>query len=1472
MLRVFNKYKKIVSSIAFLAMIFGILPQAFVEAYAQVVVTPITASDATVIATGLDNPSGLAVTTNGSIYVADTNSNSIMKMDSSGNTTTVAGGFTSPNAVAVDNNGSIFVADGGNGIKKIDLNGNKSNGAIVSDCNLLGIALDSKGNTYVTDNHDNTVKKIDSHDTITTLNLSTAPETNWSLPQGIAVDSSDNIYVVDNTNNVYKIDSSNNTNISTINSSFNTLIAVAVDSSNNVYVLDGDDGSIYKMDSNGNNKTLVGSGFSNCTGIAVDVSGKNIYLTDASANNVIAIKAPVITTQPTAQTVIAGETANFSVVATGSAISYQWQKDGNDIEGANSSTLSIPNAQASNAGSYTVELSNTLGTVTSSAITLTVNPSAPSQSENYVYHETIDKQYPNLRGIAISGNDKYVVSCPSSNDGDDKVYKYTADGNATAIITGLNYPTDVVTSNSAIYVVDGYTQNPKVLKYDSNGQNPVQIGAAGNGEGQYSLPYSMDLDNQGNIYVTDFNLKKILKFNANGTFDKEIPCTNTPYGIAIDRTNGYVYVTELDGYTVKKYNLNLEEQTVTGAEWIGLHCPVSLTVDSVGNVFVLVNDFWNENTEQNPVSNCVKKFDSNGKLLATFGETGISNGQFNEDGDIAVDAQGNVYVTDVTSRIQRFSVASGSAATPAYTAEAVAANSTPTAGVDNIIRITVKDSSGNTDTNFTGLKNVTVSGYTAAPNSSYGKIIQSMASLNVLGNDFAGSINPFGEITTPSTTKDIYFERGESFLDLALNNAAAQNIVFSVEGVNTPNTTAITITPVPAAAASMKLIQDITAPSSNGGQFAQQPKVAIRDQYWNICTNNSTVPITASKNDSGAWTLTGATTVAAIEGIANFDDLGATNTAAVTGAQLLFNTAELTPITSSSVNLPAPASSSNGGSSSSSSGSSSSSNTITGSVLEGSTGNQVSSITASVTTDSNGNKTISMKASEAVSLKAPDGTTSPLVDISKVSITTAEGTPITIAADGTVKVENLAKGTDNKFEVTYDLGNGQKIVIGNMEIKVGSNGEVSLTNTLIDPYGVITDVTTGKVIEGANVTLYYANTARNKAAGKTPDTVVALPGIEGFKPNNNKNPQISDSKGTYGFMVFPTSDYYIVVTKDGYHKYISPVISVEQEIVKWDIRMNPENTSSQAVGVQRLAGQTRIDTALSVAKATYSGKVSNVVLVASEDYPDALSGSVLAYKLNAPMLLIGSTDQEKEKVLSYMKSNMDSTGSVYLLGGQGVLGKDFEDKVVSTGFNNVTRIGGVDRYETSEKIAEKLNVNKETAVVVVSGENYPDALSVSSIAAVNQYPILLVRNDGISDTIKKEISTINPTKVFIIGLEGSVGSAVENNISQLIPIEKSNVTRIGGKDRFETSLEVGKYFNLTGNEACVATGNSFPDALVGSIYAAKYNAPIILVNDNLSDNEILYLKNSKLSGSTIFGGEGVVNKNIEQQISQIIGK
>jgi pectate lyase len=91
--------------------------------------------------------------------------------------------------------------------------------------------------------------------------------------------------------------------------------------------------------------------------------------------------APTITTQPASQTVSAGSSVTFSVVASGTApLSYQWKFNSANISGATSSSYTIASAQTNNAGSYTVTVTNVAGSVTSAAATLTVNssPVAPT--------------------------------------------------------------------------------------------------------------------------------------------------------------------------------------------------------------------------------------------------------------------------------------------------------------------------------------------------------------------------------------------------------------------------------------------------------------------------------------------------------------------------------------------------------------------------------------------------------------------------------------------------------------------------------------------------------------------------------------------------------------------------------------------------------------------------------------------------------------------------------------------------------------------------------------------------------------------------------------------------------------------------------------------------------------------------------------------------------------------------------------
>ncbi|OAA87028.1 cell wall-binding repeat-containing protein [Clostridium coskatii] len=1279
------------------------------------------------------------------------------------------------------------------------------------------------------------------------VEMDTIVSSGLSNPLGVAVDSTGNVYIADTDNqSIKKLDTSGH--ITTlVSSELNYPSEVAVDSIGNVYIADTNNNAIKKLDTSGHMTTLVSSGLNRPNGVAVDSAG-NVYIADTFNR---AIKK--LDTSGHMTTLVSSPPGLMFPLMTPCGVAVD----------------SIGNVYIVDRDMMAVDKLDTSGhmtTLVSSGLWVPQEVAVDSTGNLYI----TDSQLRIIMKVDTSGNTTTLASSVSS--GLNAPYGVAVDSTGNLYITDNNtVKKSVLTQNSTI--------NPTIRSFDKNTakQTDVSTTLSLNGNtltsitnGATALVKDVDYTTSGSaINISKDYLAKQGTGTTTLTFNFS---AGNPQNLAITVTD-----------TTPVINVTVAEGSVSGAT----AGDSKITGLTIGNKYKVTVDGAVKYVK---ADGTLSDNESDAAALTGTEITGLTNGK-----SYKVEAY-------VPSQASTVTVADGSvsgATAGDSKVTGIAAGNKYKVTVDGVVKYVKADGTlSDNESDAAALTGTEITGLTNGKSYKVEAYVPSQAStVTVADGSVSGAVAGDSKVTGLTigskykVTVDgaVKYVKADGTLSDNESDAAAligteitgltNGKTYKVEAYTPPsgNSFSIQVTGKP-----VETVNELdVTPNMTGGYHFKLPnetRDALLSDVNSVNTDKVDVTISkGSKSISGEFPKTNITDENLIAGVVlpvtvSSPIIVAGNT--ITSGNYNVSIKMIPGSTESDFDIAfiSKPDSHSGGSSGSSSGGTSDQTTVTGNVVEGNSQSQVSNITASVTTDSSGNKTVSMKASEIAALKAPDGTVSGLTDVSKLSITTDKGTPVTIGTDGTVKIESLAKGTTNNFNLTYDLGNGQKIVIGTMEVNVGTDGKVGLQSKLIDPYGIITDVSTGKPIEGANVTLYYANTDRNKAAGKKADTEVPLPGIDGFKPNNNKNPQVSDSNGAYGFMVFPNSDYYVVVNKDGYYKYVSPTISVEKEIVKWDIRMNKEDASSKVTGVQRLSGQNRIDTALDIAKAAYPGKISNVVIASAQDYPDALSGSVLSYKLNAPMLLVGSTDEDQQKVISYIKSCMDNTGSVYMLGGNGAVSKGFEDKVTANGFKNITRLGGADRYETSEKIAEKLNVNKETPVVIVSGEDYADAASISNIAAVNQYPILLVRKNEISDTIKKEISTINPTKVFIIGLQGSIDTEVENTVAQIIPIEKSNITRIGGSDRYETSLEVGKYFKLDGNEACIASGNNFPDALAGSIYAGKHNAPIVLVNTGLSDNQTSYLKDRKLSGATIFGGEGVVDKNIEQQISQIIGK
>lgn len=295
----------------------------------------------------------------------------------------------------------------------------------------------------------------------------------------------------------------------------------------------------------------------------------------------------------------------------------------------------------------------------------------------------------------------------------------------------------------------------------------------------------------------------------------------------------------------------------------------------------------------------------------------------------------------------------------------------------------------------------------------------------------------------------------------------------------------------------------------------------------------------------------------------------------------------------------------------------------------------------------------------------------------------------------------------------------------------------------------------------------------------------------------------------------------------------------------------------------RIAGNNRFNTAASISGKLYNRKVSNVVLANGYNYADQISASILGAGLKAPVFLVGNDTEYDKEALSYIKQNMEKSGKVYLVGGKNSIKNALATSIKSLGFKNIERIEGKDIYQTHIKINDKLNVKKGSPIIIASGEGFADALSAATIAQVNKYPIILTEKNRLSKEAEAYIKNINPSKVYIIGGEGVVSGNVKNAVSSLTGISDGNMVRISGADRYKTNMNVLKYFDIKGDTIAIASGTSFPDSLVGSVYAANSNAPILLVSNTIDLSEqskYVYTKGYK--NCIIFGGEGVVSDKL----------
>lgn len=189
------------------------------------------------------------------------------------------------------------------------------------------------------------------------------------------------------------------------------------------------------------------------------------------------------------------------------------------------------------------------------------------------------------------------------------------------------------------------------------------------------------------------------------------------------------------------------------------------------------------------------------------------------------------------------------------------------------------------------------------------------------------------------------------------------------------------------------------------------------------------------------------------------------------------------------------------------------------------------------------------------------------------------------------------------------------------------------------------------------------------------------------------------------------------------------------------------------------------------------------------------------------------------------------------------------------------RIDGKDRFEVAVNISRKTR-DKADTVFITNYSAFADALSASPLAHQRKAPIFLSKPNQIDSNTLNEIKRLGAKKAVIIGGEVSISKEIEIQLSNL----GINVTRIGGKDRFEVSSKIAIQLN-NWDKVFVSNGYVFADALSIAPHASSLGTPILLVKDNeIPDSIKNQLLSHSIKESEVIGGETSVGKAVFTQL------
>jgi putative cell wall-binding protein len=308
--------------------------------------------------------------------------------------------------------------------------------------------------------------------------------------------------------------------------------------------------------------------------------------------------------------------------------------------------------------------------------------------------------------------------------------------------------------------------------------------------------------------------------------------------------------------------------------------------------------------------------------------------------------------------------------------------------------------------------------------------------------------------------------------------------------------------------------------------------------------------------------------------------------------------------------------------------------------------------------------------------------------------------------------------------------------------------------------------------------------------------------------------------------------------------------------------------------VVRLSGADRYETNIATSVEGFPNGAVVAVIVTGANWPDALCAVPLAGAQYAPLLLTPPDTFKPELKAELQRLGV---GEAYIIGGTGAISEMVEAEIKKLDIVTI-RLAGTSRYETAARVAAEMDRIVGASItgrIIVSGENYPDALSVSPFAALHSLPILLTPSRTTNTHTMNALKDTEMQYTYFIGGTAAISESVAKEYDDANPA--NNVIRVAGENRYETSrlwaervygVEYPARTSAPAPWMCIgfASGVNYPDALgAGAVLGGaltwaggegRHGALILNDPDKMNANTQAFLNkyDGQIDKAYVFGG------------------